>query len=115
MGNYDINSIETLSFKEGVRKRIGMYLGSADMQGVYQAIQEIISNSIDEYYMGYGKLIKISLDEKDNKIIIEDEGRGVPFGTKEDGTNVMESIFSTAHTGGKFNEKTYQAVAGLNG
>lgn len=110
---YGINDIETLSFKEGVRRRIGMYLGSADMQGVYQAFQEIVSNSIDEYYMGYGNHIKIEL--KDNSIIVEDEGRGIPFGTKEDGTNVMVSIFSTPHTGGKFSEKTYQAVAGLNG
>lgn len=110
---YGINDIETLSFKEGVRRRIGMYLGSADIQGVYQAFQEIVSNSIDEYYMGYGNHIKIEL--KDNSIIVEDEGRGIPFGTKEDGTNVMVSIFSTPHTGGKFSEKTYQAVAGLNG
>lgn len=111
--HYGIDAIETLSFKEGVRRRIGMYLGSADMQGVYQAFQEIISNSIDEYYMGYGNHIKVFLEN--GVITVEDEGRGIPFGTKEDGTNVMESIFSTAHTGGKFSEKTYQAVAGLNG
>ena len=59
--NYTINDIETLSFKDGVRQRIAMYLGSADMQGVYNAIQEIISNSIDEYYMGYGNEIGIGL------------------------------------------------------
>lgn len=114
MSNYDINSIQTLSFKEGVQYRIGMYLGSAGMSGVYQAIQEIISNSIDEYYMGYGNNITIILD-KDNEITIIDEGRGIPFGINNEGINVMESIFATAHTGGKFNEKTYQAVAGLNG
>ena len=44
--SYGINDIETLSFKDGVRQRIAMYLGSADMQGVYNAIQEIISNSM---------------------------------------------------------------------
>ena len=59
--NYTINDIETLSFKDGVRQRIAMYLGSADMQGVYNAIQEIISNSIDEYYMGYGNKIEIGV------------------------------------------------------
>ena len=59
--NYGINDIETLSFKDGVRKRIAMYLGSADMQGVYNSIQEIISNSIDEFYMGFGKEIKIQI------------------------------------------------------
>lgn len=112
--NYGINDIETLSFKDGVRKRIAMYLGSADMQGVYNAIQEIISNSIDEFYMGYGNKIEISLD-RDGRVSIRDYGRGVPFGIKEDGTNVLVDIFSRPHTGGKFNDKVYQSVAGLNG
>ena len=114
---YTINDIETLSFKDGVRQRIAMYLGSADMQGVYNAIQEIISNSIDEYYMGYGTEIGIGLcEDKDGPIItITDRGRGVPFGIKEDGSNVLVDIFSRPHTGGKFNDKVYNSVAGLNG
>ena len=58
---YGINEIESLSFKEGVRKKIAMYLGSADMMGVYAAIQEIISNSVDEYLMGFGTEIDIEL------------------------------------------------------
>jgi DNA gyrase subunit B len=114
MSDYTINDIETLSFRDGVRKRIAMYLGSADMNGVYNAIQEIISNSIDEFYMGYGKQIIIALGA-DNLITIVDEGRGIPFGTKEDGSNVLVDIFSKAHTGGKFNDKVYNSVAGLNG
>lgn len=112
--DYGINEIETLSFKDGVRQRIAMYLGSADMQGVYNAIQEIISNSIDEYYMGFGNKINISLGP-DNIIVITDEGRGIPFGIKEDGSNVLVDIFSRPHTGGKFNDKVYNSVAGLNG
>lgn len=112
--SYGINDIETLSFKDGVRQRIAMYLGSADMQGVYNAIQEIISNSIDEFYMGYGNKIEISLD-KDGRVSVRDYGRGVPFGIKDDGTNVLVDIFSRPHTGGKFNDKVYQSVAGLNG
>ena len=111
--NYGINDIETLSFKDGVRKRIAMYLGSADMQGVYNSIQEIISNSIDEFYMGFGKEIKISLDG--NTVTIQDFARGVPFGKKSDGTNVLVDIYSKPHTGGKFNDKVYNSVAGLNG
>ena len=111
--NYGINDIETLSFKDGVRKRIAMYLGSADMQGVYNAIQEIISNSIDEFYMGYGKEISISLDG--NTVIVKDYARGGPFGKKEDGSNVLVDIYSKPHTGGKFNDKVYNSVAGLNG
>ena len=112
--NYGINDIESLSFKDGVRKRIAMYLGSADMQGVYNAIQEIISNSIDEYYMGYGNKIEIALGP-DNMIVVSDKGRGIPFGIKDDGTNVLVDIFSRPHTGGKFNDKVYNSVAGLNG
>lgn len=115
---YTIDDIETLTFKEGVRKRIAMYLGSADMNGVYAAIQEIISNAIDEYYMGYGKKITIALadgDPRGQKITIIDYGRGIPFGKKEDGSNVLVDIFSRAHTGGKFNDKVYNSVAGLNG
>ncbi len=113
--NYGINDIETLSFKDGVRKRIAMYLGSADMQGVYNAIQEIISNSIDEFYMGYGNKIIISLSEPYQTVQIEDFGRGVPFGIKDDGSNTLIDIFSKAHTGGKFDDKVYNSVAGLNG
>ena len=115
--NYTINDIESLSFKDGVRQRIAMYLGSADMQGVYNAIQEIISNSIDEFYMGYGNKIEIGLgsDDKGPIITITDHGRGVPFGIKADGSNVLVDIFSRPHTGGKFNDKVYNSVAGLNG
>ena len=110
---YTINDIESLSFKDGVRQRIAMYLGSADMQGVYNAIQEIISNSIDEFYMGFGSKIVIELDG--NNIHIRDWGRGVPFGIKADGSNTLVDIYSRAHTGGKFNDKVYNSVAGLNG
>ena len=114
---YTINDIESLSFKDGVRQRIAMYLGSADMQGVYNAIQEIISNSIDEYFMGYGDKIEIGLSRSvdGDMITITDHGRGVPFGIKEDGSNVLVDIYSRPHTGGKFNDKVYNSVAGLNG
>lgn len=114
MDNYGINDIESLTFREGVRKRIQMYLGSSDMQGVYNGIQEIISNSIDEYYMGFGNKIDISLGAN-NIVVVTDKGRGIPFGIKEDGSNVLVDIFSRAHTGGKFNDKVYNSVAGLNG
>ena len=117
MNNYTINDIESLSFKDGVRQRIAMYLGSADMQGVYNAIQEIISNSIDEYYMGYGNKIEIGVAHalEGELITITDHARGIPFGIKPDGTNVLVDIFSKPHTGGKFNDKVYNSVAGLNG
>lgn len=112
---YNKDSIETLSFRDGVRSRIAMYLGSADMQGIYNAIQEIISNSIDEYYMGYGNKIEITFGKESQMITVCDYGRGIPFGIKEDGSNVLVDIFTRPHTGGKFNNKVYNSVAGLNG
>ena len=117
LSDYGIKDIQSLSFKDGVRQRIAMYLGSADMQGVYNAIQEIISNSIDEFYMGYGNKIEIALAPcpEGQMVTITDHGRGIPFGIKEDGTNVLVDIFSKAHTGGKFDDKVYNSVAGLNG
>ena len=113
--SYGINDIESLSFRDGVRQRIQMYLGSNDNQGAYNGIQEIISNSIDEYYMGFGNEIRIDIDENENAITISDDGRGIPFGIKDDGSNVLVDIFSRPHTGGKFNDKVYNSVAGLNG
>ena len=112
--NYTAQDIETLSFRDAVRERVAMYMGSADNQGVLQCVREIITNSIDEATMGYGDLIVVELD-KDNKITVADYARGVPFGIREDGTEAMEAIYTMAHTGGKFNEKIYQNVAGMNG
>jgi len=112
---YDINSIESLSFKEGVRTRIQMYLGSDDIEGTYQALKEIINNSTDEALAGYGKKIEITLDESMNRVGIRDYGRGVPFGKREDGENVLVSIFTQSHTGGKFSHDVYKNASGLNG
>ena len=112
--NYDAKSIETLSFRDAIRERVAMYMGSADNQGVLQCVREIITNSIDEATMGYGDLIVIELD-KDNMVTVTDNARGVPFGIRDDGTEAMEAIYTMPHTGGKFNEKIYQNVAGMNG
>ena len=113
--NYDINDIKSLSFKEGVRSRINMYLGSDDLEGTYQALKEIINNSTDEALAGYGNKIEITLDKNTNSITVRDYGRGVPFGIREDGENVLISIYSKSHTGGKFEEGAYKNASGLNG
>ena len=111
--NYTAQDIETLSFRDAVRERVAMYMGSADNQGVLQCVRELITNSIDEATMGYGNLIVVELDN--NKVTVADYARGVPFGLREDGTEAMEAIYTMPHTGGKFNEKVYQNVAGMNG
>lgn len=113
--NYDIDDIQSLSFRDGVRTRIQMYLGSDDLEGTYQAFKEIVNNSTDEAIAGYGDKIEITVDEKNNKIKVRDYGRGVPFGVREDGENVLVSIYTRSHTGGKFNDSVYKNVSGLNG
>ena len=112
--NYNANSIQTLSFLEAVRTRIAMYMGSADNQGVLQCVREIITNSIDEATMGFGNKITVDLYEG-NRIKIGDQGRGCPFGKREDGTEALEAIYTMAHSGAKFDNKIFQNVAGMNG
>ena len=112
---YDIDSIKSLDFREGVRTRIQMYLGSDDIEGTYQALKEIINNSTDEALAGYGKRIEITLNSVTNGIRVRDYGRGVPFGKREDGENVLVSIYTKSHTGGKFDHGAYKNSSGLNG
>lgn len=114
MAEYNAQSIETLSFKDAIRTRVAMYMGSADNLGVLQCLREIITNSIDEATMGFGKKIIVELFEN-NRVRISDEGRGCPFGKREDGTEALEAIYTMAHSGAKFNDKVFQNVAGMNG
>lgn len=112
--SYDANSIETLNFRDAVRTRVAMYMGSADNQGVLQCVREIITNSIDEATMGYCNRIVVDLFEG-NRITVLDNGRGCPFGLRDDGIDALEAIYTLPHSGGKFNDKIYQNVVGLNG
>ena len=112
--DYTAKDIETLSFRDAVRERVAMYMGSADNQGVLQCIREIITNSIDEATVGYGNLIVVELEEN-NKVTVADYARGVPFGLRDDGTEAMTALYTMPHTGGKFNERVYKNVAGQNG
>ena len=115
MSEYNADSIKSLSFREGVRQRIQMYLGSDDIEGTYQALKEIINNSTDEALAGYGKKIEIRLQTDTNEISVRDYGRGVPFLVRENGENVLVNIYTKAHTGGKFDHSSYRNASGLNG
>lgn len=115
MSDYGIKDIKSLDFRTGVRTRIQMYLGSDDNDGTYQALKEIINNSTDEAIAGFGNKIEISVSEKENYVAVADHGRGVPFGIRNDGENVLVSIYSKSHTGGKFDDTVYKNVSGLNG
>ena len=71
-----------------------MYLGSDDIDGTYQALKEIINNSTDEAIAGFGDKLEIYVHESTNTVSVRDYGRGVPFGIREDGENVLVSIYS---------------------
>lgn len=114
MSNYGIDNIQHLDTRNAMRSRIAMYLGSNDTEGIYQALKEIINNSTDEALAGYGDTIEIDISEKDNTVSVRDYGRGVPFGQK-DGKNVLVSIYTESHTGGKFDKGSYKNSSGLNG
>ena len=114
MAEYGIDSIQHLETRDAIRLRPQMYLGSNDTEGIYQAFKEIVNNATDEALAGYGDTIEIMVDEDMNKVSIRDYGRGVPFGTKDD-KNVLVSIYTESHTGGKFDKNAYKNSSGLNG
>ena len=115
--NYGVEDIRTLEGIEAIRLRPGMYIGSTGPQGVKQITLEIISNAVDEYLNGYCTSCSVYVGEDDNITVI-DNGRGIPFGKAEDGSETLENIFTKLHTGAKFDNdgKTgYNTSGGMNG
>lgn len=115
--DYGVKDIRTLEGIEAIRLRPGMYIGSTGPEGVKHITLEIISNAIDEYLNGHCTECYIEVS-KDDVIKISDNGRGVPFGLAEDGTETLENIFTKLHTGAKFDSsgKTgYNTSGGMNG
>jgi topoisomerase-4 subunit B len=109
--NYSEDSIRSLDWKEHIRLRPGMYIGklgdgSAFDDGIYVLLKEIMDNSIDEFVMGAGRTIDISVS--DHKVSIRDYGRGIPLG------KVIDCV-SKINTGGKYDSKAFQKSVGLNG
>ena len=114
--NYGVEDIKTLEGIEAIRLRPGMYIGSTGPEGVRHITLEIISNAVDEYLNGHCTecLIKV----KDDTIEIKDNGRGVPFGKAEDGSETLVNVYTKLHTGAKFDAsgKTgYNTSGGMNG
>ena len=108
---YTEDNIKSLDWKEHIRLRPGMYIGklgdgSAQDDGIYVLVKEIIDNSIDEFVMGHGKEIFISI--KEGKAEIRDYGRGIPLG------KVIDCV-SKINTGGKYDSKAFKKSVGLNG
>jgi len=108
---YTEDNIRSLDWKEHIRMRPGMYIGklgdgSSPDDGIYILLKEILDNSIDEYIMGAGKTIDISI--QGNKVIVRDYGRGIPLGKVVDVVSIM-------NTGGKYDSKAFKKSVGLNG
>ncbi len=115
---YDENNIRHLEDIEHIRLRYGMYIGRAgdgshSDDGIYILIKEAIDNSIDEYRMGEGKQIEVTM--ADGKVRIRDNGRGIPLGTNKAGDDVMMMAVSKLNSGGKYDSKAFKKSVGLNG
>ncbi|MEP5546902.1 ATP-binding protein, partial [Maribacter dokdonensis] len=108
---YTEDNIRSLDWKEHIRLRPGMYIGklgdgsSAD-DGIYILLKEVIDNCIDEFVMGAGKTIEISI--KDKVVKVRDYGRGIPLGKVVD-------VVSKMNTGGKYDSRAFKKSVGLNG
>jgi DNA gyrase subunit B len=117
MSNYGVKDIKTLEGIEAIRLRPGMYIGSTSADGVRHITLEIISNAVDEYLNGHCTTCSIQVD-KDGYITVEDNGRGVPFGKAEDGSETLVNIYTKLHTGAKFDSNGntgYNTSGGMNG
>ena len=108
---YTGDNIKTLEWNEHIRKRAGMYigrLGNGDNpgDGIYVLLKEVVDNSIDEFTMGFGKVIDITIENQD--VTIRDYGRGIPL-------DKVVDVVSKLNTGGKFDDAAFKKSVGLNG
>lgn len=108
---YSEESIRTLDWKEHIRKRPGMYIGklgdgSAADDGIYVLLKEVLDNSIDEFMMGNGRKIEVTV--ADELVSVRDFGRGIPLGKLMD-------VASRMNTGAKYDSKVFKKSVGLNG
>lgn len=109
--SYNEDSIKSLDWKEHIRLRPGMYIGklgdgSSPDDGIYVLVKEVMDNCIDEFTMGYGKTVELSIEGK--SVTVRDYGRGIPLGKVVD-------VVSKINTGAKYDSKAFQKSVGLNG
>src|SRR4026209_22688 len=109
--DYNEDSIRSLDWREHIRLRPGMYIGklgdgSSPDDGIYVLVKEVMDNCIDEYAMGHGKTVELTISGKE--VTVRDYGRGIPLGKVVD-------VVSKVNTGAKFDSKVFQKSVGLNG
>jgi len=108
---YEDEQIQTLEWWEHIRRRPGMYIGKTGDgtyvdDGIYVLLKEVLDNAVDEYMMGFGKAIDITIDS--GVVTVRDYGRGIPLGKVVDASSKM-------NTGGKYDSKAFKKSVGLNG
>ncbi|MDR2816764.1 MAG: ATP-binding protein, partial [Proteiniphilum sp.] len=109
--NYREENIVTLEWQEHIRRRPGMYIGklgdgTSSDDGIYVLLKETLDNAIDEFMMGYGKTIAVTIENE--RVSVRDYGRGVPLGKVKD-------VCSKMNTGAKYDSKAFKKSVGLNG
>ncbi len=113
--DYRAEHIQVLEGIEAVRRRPGMYIGGTGLDGLHHLIWEVVANSVDEAMAGYAQNIEVKI-EKDNRVLVSDDGRGIPVDvhpkTKK---TALETVLTMLHAGGKFEQKIYKSAGGLHG
>ena len=115
--NYTANDLQTLSPGRAYREKIGMYLSADRQEAIDLGLRELIYNAQDEFEATHQKnaFVKVSIDTSTQEIQVEDNMRGIPVATRDDGINSLTAAFLIPHSGAKHKEGVYQAAVGVNG